>query len=262
MAYDDILPGGTTSKMIEVFARDTSTGQGKTGLTYTAVTAKYQREGAAALQPISVVDGTLGTYVSSGWKELGFGWYQFGIPNSALQAGVMSVGLSFHASGMIDIFRRFLLTTSDLRISTPAVAPGANGGLAILDANGNAPADVRRWLNTTPLTLDGQRVQAHVGAMANGVLTTASIAAGAINADALAADAAQEIADALLDRASAIDGYTPRQIMRLVSAALAGKISGAGTTTLTIRDVADTRDRIVATVDADGNRSALTLDAT
>ena len=49
MAYDDILPGGTTSYIIEVFARDTSTGQGKTGIAYGAVTFKYQRQGAASL---------------------------------------------------------------------------------------------------------------------------------------------------------------------------------------------------------------------
>lgn len=43
--------------------------------------------------------------------------------------------------------------------------------------------------------------------------------------------------------------------------ALAGKLSGAATTTVTIRDTNDGIDRIVATVDASGNRSAVTLDA-
>lgn len=50
------------------------------------------------------------------------------------------------------------------------------------------------------------------------------------------------------------------QSMRLVVAALAGKVSGAGGTTITIRDTADTKNRIVATVDSNGNRTALTLD--
>jgi hypothetical protein len=84
---------------------------------------------------------------------------------------------------------------------------------------------------------------------------------GALTAAKVAADAANEIADALLDRVDGIEtNYTLRKAFRLVLAALAGKLSGAATTTITMRDVNDTVNRIVATVDADGNRSALTLD--
>lgn len=69
-------------------------------------------------------------------------------------------------------------------------------------------------------------------------------------------------ADALLDRVNGVEsGYTLRQALRLMLSSMAAKLSGAATTTVTIRDVGDTKDRIVATVDADGNRSALTLDA-
>jgi hypothetical protein len=48
--------------------------------------------------------------------------------------------------------------------------------------------------------------------------------------------------------------------MKICLAALAGKVSGAGTTTVTIRSADDTADRIVATVDSNGNRSSVTLD--
>lgn len=92
-------------------------------------------------------------------------------------------------------------------------------------------------------------------------ITAAAIAADAIGASEVAAGAAQEIADALLDRADAIEtGWTVRKILRVMSAALAGKLSGAATTTNTIRDVTDAKARITATVDADGNRTAITLD--
>lgn len=74
---------------------------------------------------------------------------------------------------------------------------------------------------------------------------------------------ADENAAALLDLANAIEsGLTVRQAMRLIVAADAGKVSGGGTTTVTIRDIADTKDRIVATVDSDGNRTAITRDLT
>lgn len=55
-------------------------------------------------------------------------------------------------------------------------------------------------------------------------------------------------------------GFTAEALMRLVASAVAGKVSGAGTGTETFRDLNDTKNRIVSTVDADGNRSAVTVD--
>lgn len=69
---------------------------------------------------------------------------------------------------------------------------------------------------------------------------------------------------ATADIAIAIDaivvetGFDYGDVLRLMSAALVGKLSGAATTTVTIRDLTDAADRIVATVDADGNRTAVT----
>jgi hypothetical protein len=58
-------------------------------------------------------------------------------------------------------------------------------------------------------------------------------------------------------------GLTVLQAFRLIAASVAGKLSGAATTTITIRNaVADTKNRITATVDADGNRTAITYDVT
>lgn len=80
----------------------------------------------------------------------------------------------------------------------------------------------------------------------------------------LSATERNAIADAHLDRADGVEtGLTPRQTHRLNAAALAGKLSGAATATVTIRNaVADSKARITATVDADGNRSAVTTDVT
>ncbi len=50
--------------------------------------------------------------------------------------------------------------------------------------------------------------------------------------------------------------YTIAQYFRLIGSTLFGKIFGGGTNTIVIRDVQDTKDRIVATVDSNGNRSA------
>ena len=48
--------------------------------------------------------------------------------------------------------------------------------------------------------------------------------------------------------------------MRLFLSALAGKLSGAGTGTLTFRDYGDTKARITATVDANNNRTVIVTD--
>lgn len=59
-----------------------------------------------------------------------------------------------------------------------------------------------------------------------------------------------------------VETYSWVELMRLVFSALLGLASGLATTTARFRDKADTKDRITATVDANGNRTAVTLDAT
>lgn len=87
-----------------------------------------------------------------------------------------------------------------------------------------------------------------------------SIANDAITAASIATDAGAELANALLDLAAGVEtGFTVRQTLRVLGSALGGIVSGAGTTTITFRNMGDTDDVIVATVDADGNRSAVTL---
>jgi hypothetical protein len=67
----------------------------------------------------------------------------------------------------------------------------------------------------------------------------------------------------LLDEEDVESGMSLREALRLVAAATAGKISGASGSTITIRNaVADSKDRIVAEVDVDGNRTSITYDLT
>ena len=55
-------------------------------------------------------------------------------------------------------------------------------------------------------------------------------------------------------------GWHHKNIMRLISAVLAGKLGGAEGTTIVIRDVHDNVDRLVVTVDGKGNRTGGTYD--
>lgn len=95
---------------------------------------------------------------------------------------------------------------------------------------------------------------------ASGV-TVAAIGLNAITAAAIASDAGEELANALLDLTNGVETSTTlRQAFRIIVAALAGKVNGAAGTTINIRNLADTLNRITATVDADGNRTAVTTD--
>lgn len=65
--------------------------------------------------------------------------------------------------------------------------------------------------------------------------------------------------DAILDEV--VEGtYTMRQMLKVMAAALVGKVSGGGTTTIVFKGVDGSTSRVTATVDANGNRSSVTLD--
>lgn len=82
-----------------------------------------------------------------------------------------------------------------------------------------------------------------------------TLATGAVSAAALAADAVDEIIDEVIE-----GSLTLRQLLRILLAAAAGESGGGGSGTITFRDAADTKNRISATVDANRNRTAVTLD--
>jgi hypothetical protein len=95
----------------------------------------------------------------------------------------------------------------------------------------------------------------------NVVGSVGSVGTNGITAASLAADAGTEIATAV--GTYVVEGtYTVEQLLRLMSAALGGKASGLNGTNPLYRNLGDTKNRISATADADGNRSAVTLDLT
>lgn len=111
---------------------------------------------------------------------------------------------------------------------------------------------------TTPPTADqiGDDVEART---LNANIVSAD--PSSIDAAAIAGDVGPEIASSVW--AFVVEGsYTAVQYIRGIAAALMGKASGMNTTTAVLRDTGDTKDRITATVDANGNRSAVTLDLT
>lgn len=98
---------------------------------------------------------------------------------------------------------------------------------------------------------------------ATSVRTAVGLASANLDTQLDALPTAAENATGLLDVSAGVEtGLTVRQHFRLVASALFGKASGLGTTTAVFRDFGDTKNRLSATVDANGNRSAVTRDAT
>ena len=130
---------------------------------------------------------------------------------------------------------------------------GSIQGAGVLSATLTGESDVFPAANTAAMgyaTLTGINT------------TTANLrAVGRMSAvlDAGARPSAFDIAQEILG--SATEGtVTVRQALRLLLAVLAGKVSGAGTGTVVFRDVNDTKNRVTATVDSNGNRTSVTRD--
>ena len=71
---------------------------------------------------------------------------------------------------------------------------------------------------------------------------------------------AAELADITALNDIEVEGYTTQQALTLILAAIAAQSTGFGTNTVVFRNIANDKARITATVDAEGNRTAITLD--
>ena len=93
---------GDTDRFIEVFLRDSTTGNGKLNLTHTDVPKVYWIvEGGSSVNEVSTDTGTLGSHTDGDFTELGYGWYQFCPPDDLFLAA-KNVKLLFSGTGIID----------------------------------------------------------------------------------------------------------------------------------------------------------------
>lgn len=135
-------------------------------------------------------------------------------------------------------------------------------GTAAQGASGRPQVDLELWLGAAPNALSSGRVDATVGAMQTDVLTDTALAASAVTemqaglATAAVVAAIQAKTDLI---PGTLDGKTFAEITQLVAAVLCGKVSGMGSNAPVFRSLDDTANRVSATTDASGNRTAVTL---
>lgn len=213
---------GATSEIWQVFIQDSSstTGAGLTGLAFNSasLTAYYHRDTDTTATAITLATMTVGTFTSSGFKEIDAtnmpGWYQFCPPNAALASGAKSC--AFHLKGAtnmapLPIEVQLVAVNPDsaatFTTGINGVAPPTNWNLEAIDASGridlgkilgtavSSPAtagildvNVKNMNNvaataiTTIKAVQGLTTADTISALANNTITAASINAAALTA--------------------------------------------------------------------------------
>lgn len=105
---------------------------------------------------------------------------------------------------------------------------------------------------------DGSPVfPAQISALVNTVTNTQNVVTGDLSSIPSSSDNATAVWQQVLE-----SSLSAEELVRLMASMLTGKVSGAGTGTETFRDLDDSKDRVVVTVDENGNRTAVVRDAT
>ena len=139
-------------------------------------------------------------------------------------------------------------TTTGASTATAAASVGQNA-TASAAGTSTATADSTVLLGST--------------ATATGTSTATASSRVLVNATAQSlpyTDLSAEAVVALLLAADIEPGLTFETAMRRIAATTTHLSAGGGTGTRTFRDAADTKDRVTASVDASGNRTAITFD--
>ncbi len=140
---------GATSEIWQVFIQDSTstTGAGLTGLVFNSgsLTAYFHRDTDTTATAITLVTMTVGTFTSSGFKEIDAthmpGWYQLCPPNAALAAGAKSVAIHLQgASNMAPCPIEVQLTTFDVDANVAATIwqDTTSGHFTVASSIGNA----------------------------------------------------------------------------------------------------------------------------
>lgn len=182
---------GATSEIWQVFIRDSSstTGGGLTGLAFNtaSLTAYYHRDTDTTATAITLATMTVGTFTSSGFKEIDAtnmpGWYQFCPPNAAIAAGAKSC--AFHLKGATNMAP--LPIEVQLTAINPDSATAFMTSVATVTTLTNLPSIPANWLTAAGINAAALNGKGDWSTVTPTNLTAAQIATG-IFQDATAGD--------------------------------------------------------------------------
>lgn len=250
------------------------------------ITAKISKDGAAPAATNDVNPAELSAADAPGV-------YLFDMTQAETDAGLVvlqaaSTGSGIHFDAVIIHTDNQALATGAISagtfannaITAAAIAAGAIGVTELADGAITAAKIANNAIGAAQIAADAIGASELAADAVNEILTalnnvSASEVAVAVWTEALEAHIASGSAAEALDAAAIKTGYklaadgvdlvaadasiNLRQAVSLILAALAGKISGAETATVTIKGADNATTRILATVDANGNRTAMTL---
>jgi hypothetical protein len=189
--------------------------------------------------------------VSAG-GEAGVDWANVGSPTTA-----------------VDLSGTTIKTTQKVDVDTIKTNPVVNGGTITFPTNATVASTTGAVGSVTgavgSVTGAVGSVTGAVGSVTGNVggNVVGSVGSLTTNNDKTGYTLSNTGIDNILDRTAGVEtSFTLRQALRLILSSAAAKLSGAATTTVKLRDINDTKDRITATVDSDGNRTAITTDVT
>lgn len=266
------VSAGSTDVSLPVELRLSASSLEKTATAHSDVTASYWRQGGSRTSITMVNLGAItDAHSDGGWEEVDAtnmpGVYRFDVPDAAFSSGADWVIISLKvATCFVESFMFSLTTGVNARsmgadvITAASIASDAvtelQSGLSTLTAAGIRTAVGLASSNLdTQLTTIDDLLDTEIAAIISII--------GLIKAktDLLPANPAN-ISDieGLLDLSAGVEtGLTVREALRGIAAVLLGKSSNSGAT---FRDVGDTKERVAATVDGSGNRTAITRDLT
>lgn len=259
-----IVTAGATNRSVYFYivgdSSHASPGDPVTGLLFSDIetggSASYNRQGAARVDLTLITQTVAGAHSDGGFIEVDAtnqpGVYRCDYPDAAFATGVDQVicqivvaaaNNAVAAPVLVDIF------DIDVRdavrggmTALPNAAAEAAGGLY---TRGSGAGQINQ-------TASGE-VDVNVAAMEAAVITAAKFAAGALDSNALNADAVTDIWAKVVESQGS---YTAQQAMSVILSALAGVTSSGGAVLESPDGVAT---RISATIDGSNNRTAMTL---
>ncbi|HXH12340.1 MAG TPA: hypothetical protein VNP04_21550 [Alphaproteobacteria bacterium] len=160
-----------TAITVPFFVHDAN-GDGVTGLVDSGFTKRISKNGGAfAAMTVTI-------------SELENGWYSLPLDTGHTDTlGLLTISISHASAKRVNLqFRVHARLPDDLAF------PATSGRSLQVEADGMVHADLKEWLGSAPNVLVAGRVDSRPGALANDVITAPSIASGAIDRAAFAAD--------------------------------------------------------------------------
>jgi len=251
---DWLIDEGKTDITLPVRLYDAFNGNPKTGLTIANLQIRYIRVEddndvtISSWTSLAVLGALTDAHADNYGYEIGEGYYRIDVPDAVCAAGASRASLLVQdrvdESIMIESVHIQLKDFLDAQLST--IAGYLDTEIAAIKAvtdnlpNSGALSDIDTGVNNIEALISDSKIAAQVKGMDADVIT-----ASALNADAI-----DEIHDEVVE-----GSITLRQAIRLFLSLFTGKSSGGGTTTITFRDIADSKNRLQVTVDNQGNRT-------